>query len=357
MSRPYRPFYLLAACDAVLGVVLAAPFAAVAGSAHQSLLLFGTMPAILAGFLLTALPRWTGCRPVSRQTVYGLVMIWLVMRISFFAAGEHASNAISSLFILSLACLLCLRVFSARNRRNYSVAALLLIYAIAPLASLRSMPFAEQLTVAVIACLMIIIAGRVIPVLSAAGLGEETHQTVIWTEKAVGVTTVAALVMWLWLSESTATAIVCVMAALSHLVRLTAWRGWRTVPVPSALFLHIAYLWIPTGFGLLSWHIFFPASLGVTVAIHAWFAGAFGSLAIAIMGSMIRRHAGRPFDVPILEYGAYALVTLAAVTRLIVELTSMDGTLLMNEAAIAWTAAFCAFLFANRRMFLPHGSA
>ncbi len=355
--RPYRPFYFLATCDAVLGVVLAAPFAAAVGSVHQSLLLFGTLPAILAGFLLTALPRWTGCKPVSRPTVYGLVMVWLVMRITFFAAGANAANAISSLFILSLACLVGLRVIAVRNRRNYSVAALLLIYGTAPLVSLRSMPLAEQLAVAVIVCLMIIIAGRVIPALSAAGLGEETSQTGIWIERVAGMATAAALSIWILLPDSMFTAYICLTAALVHLVRLAAWRGWRTVSVPSALFLHMAYLWIPAGFGLLFWHILSPEAIGASAAIHAWFAGAFGSLAIAIMGSMMRRHARRPFDVPIIEYCAYALVTLAAVTRLMVELTGIDGTLFMNEAAIAWTAAFCAFLYANRRSLMPFGKA
>lgn len=347
--RPFRPFYFLAASDAVLGVVLTTPLVATMGFAHQSLLLFGTVPAILAGFLLTALPRWTGCPPLWSATIIGFVSIWLAMRITFFAVGISAANVISALFILALAFMVGLRVIAARNTRNYSVVVLLLIFATTPLVSLILMWPAIQLAVATIVCLMIIIAGRVIPALSAAGLGEEGANAPMWREQATGAAAVIALSFWVLLPEHTMTAYFCLLAALAQLFRLVAWCGWRTVSVPSALFLHLAYVWIPVGFGLLSLHILFPAAIGVTAAIHAWLTGAFGSLAIAIMGSMIRRHDGRPFEVPLPEYGAYLLVTAAAIARLMVEVSESDSGLLMNMASVAWIGAFCAFLLANWR--------
>ena len=63
LRRPYQPFFLLAALDAVIGIAVWLPGSFMAGPTwwaglsardwHHDSLLFATMPAILAGFLLT----------------------------------------------------------------------------------------------------------------------------------------------------------------------------------------------------------------------------------------------------------------------------------------------------------------
>ena len=88
VRRPYQQFFLLAALDAMLGIAVWLPgtfmpewqAALSVRDWHRDTLLFATMPAILAGFLLTALPRWTG-RPGASPVLTGaLICLWVCMR-------------------------------------------------------------------------------------------------------------------------------------------------------------------------------------------------------------------------------------------------------------------------------------
>jgi uncharacterized protein involved in response to NO len=44
-------------------------------------MLFGYAPAVLSGFLLTAVPNWIGVPPVRRGALSALVMLWLASNI------------------------------------------------------------------------------------------------------------------------------------------------------------------------------------------------------------------------------------------------------------------------------------
>ncbi len=50
---------------------------------HVHELIFGVMPAIIAGFLLTAIPNWTGRLPVKGIPLLILIGIWFAGRIAF----------------------------------------------------------------------------------------------------------------------------------------------------------------------------------------------------------------------------------------------------------------------------------
>ncbi|MEY9830383.1 uncharacterized protein involved in response to NO [Sinorhizobium fredii] len=88
-SYGFRPFFLGAALWAVsaMGLWIAAlaghvepggSYGAHAWHAHE--MLFGFASAVLAGFLLTAVPNWTGRLPVSGWPLAGLFALWLAGR-------------------------------------------------------------------------------------------------------------------------------------------------------------------------------------------------------------------------------------------------------------------------------------
>ena len=86
----FRPFFLLAGLQAagVMAVWLCAyfksglwPVAALpAWLWHAHEMMFGFVGAAIAGFLLTAVPNWTGTAAVSGARLTGLVAIWLGSR-------------------------------------------------------------------------------------------------------------------------------------------------------------------------------------------------------------------------------------------------------------------------------------
>ena len=54
---------------------------------HQHEMLFGFAGAAIAGFILTAIPNWTGRLPVSGWRLGLLVSFWLAGRLGFLAAA------------------------------------------------------------------------------------------------------------------------------------------------------------------------------------------------------------------------------------------------------------------------------
>ncbi|RWP10822.1 MAG: NnrS family protein [Mesorhizobium sp.] len=55
-------------------------FASVDWHIHE--MLFGYLPAIVTGFLLTAIPNWTGRLPVQGLPLLALVILWIAGRVA-----------------------------------------------------------------------------------------------------------------------------------------------------------------------------------------------------------------------------------------------------------------------------------
>ncbi|MBA4261510.1 MAG: NnrS family protein [Comamonadaceae bacterium] len=96
-----RPFFVATAASAVLLMALWVlflsagwPLPASAGGPvawHAHELLFGFALASVLGFLLTALPEFTGTPDFSPATVRRLVALWLAARVAFWASGVGAA--------------------------------------------------------------------------------------------------------------------------------------------------------------------------------------------------------------------------------------------------------------------------
>src|SRR5215469_17630713 len=86
LSYGFRPFFLGAALWACLAMVLwigmlsgswnfAIGYGVVAWHAHE--FLFGYIAAVMTGFLLTAIPNWTGRLPLQGMPLLALFLLWL----------------------------------------------------------------------------------------------------------------------------------------------------------------------------------------------------------------------------------------------------------------------------------------
>lgn len=323
---------------------------------HRNVLLFGTVPAILAGFLLTALPRWTRRPPASRRVVQSLVALWLVGRVTFLFVRPGAGLALFALFVLWLAVLVARPVIAARDRRNLKIVLFLFIYcaSIALTAMSCELVLALRMALASVVCFVAIIGGRGIPALTEAYIEKGGGRIVIGSPAAVerlaATATACALVGWIAMPHAQLTGVACAVAACAHTVRLAQWRAWRTVASPAVLALHVGYAWTIVGFALLAAHVLAPQSIGRAAAIHAWMIGAVATMGLAIMASMIRKHAGRAFAPSAPATAAFVLIFLSALSRLLVELLPSAGAFFTTLAAISWIGAFALFFAAFRRM-------
>ena len=179
----FRPFFLAAGVSAVallaiwlliLARLLELPgavFAPVHWHAHE--MIFGTLTAAVAGFLLTAIPNWTGRMPLQGWPLIGLFGLWLAGRAAMVTAemiGPELAAATDISFLFVLLMIVVREILSGRNWRNLPVVIALALLTMANAAShLETLGFIDTYDlgmrggISVIALLIGLIGGRIIP--------------------------------------------------------------------------------------------------------------------------------------------------------------------------------------------------
>jgi uncharacterized protein involved in response to NO len=364
---PFRPFFLLAAVDAILGAAVWLPFIVEAqgigrsgipaGEWHRAVLLFGTVPAILAGFLLTALPRWTGRPVASRRSVGFLLALWLCGRAAFVIISPAAGVGLMALFLLLLLALAADAVIASRDRRNLKILLLLLIFCCSTALTAASWrpELALRMGLASIVGLIMIIGGRLVPTLTLSYASEMARQAGVrrsaLVEQAAAILAASALCAWVAAPQALMTGVACAGTSVAHLMRAGQWRSWQSRS-SAVVALHTGYGWIVVGFALLAIHILVPTSLGRAAAIHAWTIGAVGTMGIAVMASMIRKHSGNAFERSSPATAAFISMTASCMLRLPAELLPGRLAIWTALSASLWISAFGLFLVAFLRVLL-----
>lgn len=361
---PFRPFFLLATIDAVAGglvwlpAVLSKPDFIIASISaaewHRAALLFGMVPATLSGFLLTAVPRWTGQPIASRRSVVSLLILWAASRIAFVVASPRLGMALAALLLIYLSMLVGRTVLAARDVRNVKI--VLLLGAFSCSAALSGMAveveLALRVALAAIVGLLMIIGGRLVPALASAYAEARASpfnpRRRVSIERGAAMAAAAALVLWAAAPQHLVTGAACAVAALAQLLRAAQWRSWRS-GASAVVALHAGYGWIVAGFAMLAAHIYAPHAVASAAGIHAWTIGGLGTMEIAVMSSMIRRHSGRAFAKSPLATAAFLLMTLSCLARLSAELIPSDPAFWISLSGGLWVAAFISFLMSYGR--------
>src|SRR5262245_35740103 len=132
-SYGFRPFFLfgaLYAAVAMLGWIvlfngeISLPTAFAPRDWHIHEMLFGFLAAIVTGFLLTAVPNWTGRLPLQGMPLIILVVVWAAGRVAVtFSAftGELAAAVVDASFLFLVAAAVGREIVAGRNWRNLKV--------------------------------------------------------------------------------------------------------------------------------------------------------------------------------------------------------------------------------------------
>lgn len=362
LSYGFRPFFLLAALQAGLTMLvwlpfvtghLAVPTAFAPVDWHVHEMLFGYQAAAIAGFLLTAIPNWTGRLPVQGKPLLVLVLAWLAGRVAVSASaliGWRLAMAIDALFLLLLAAAAAREIVAGRNWRNLKVVVLIVLLLAANLAFhleaglTGGADLARRFAIAVVLMLVMLIAGRIVPSFTRNWLaqrGEGRMPVPFGTyDKAVLAGSAVALLGWVAVPEAAATGVALMLAAGFHLFRLARWAGDRTWRNPLLVILHVGYLFVPVGFALAA-----AASLGFiapAAGTHAWTAGAFATMTLAVMSRASLGHTGRALTATTATQLCYGLVVIGAVAR-ICSATGHGPVALLHVAGLGWSLAFLVF--------------
>lgn len=360
----FRPFFLGAGVWAIVSLALwltvllgwlPGDFAGDPLAWHRHEMLFGFVGAAIAGFVLTAVPNWTGRLPIAGLGLAALFSGWMLGRLLplLVPAGSWLPAAADGGFYLVLAALLGREIVQSRNRNLPVVAAIGLFGMAATIDRLEIAGLLAQQGwgwrggVALALMLIALIGGRIVPSftrnwLSARGGREPLPSQADRFDLLVLWLTGASLCSWLALSGSAIAGGLLLLAGIGNGLRLARWQGWRCATNPLLLVLHVGYLWLATGLALLGLAQF--GMVPQTAAIHAVSAGAMGTMILAVMSRASLGHTGRPLVARPGTIAAFVLVTVAAIVRVLAALPLGEASMMLAVAGISWLGAFALFL-------------
>jgi len=365
LSYGFRPFFLFGGCYAALTIIIWLPlfygefvlpttFSPRDWHVHE--MLYGYIPAVVTGFLLTSIPNWTGRLPLQGGPLLILVIAWAAGRVAVTLSAEVGwvvAALIDLTFLLLVVAATAREILAGRNWRNLKVLMPVTILGLGNAgfhveAHLRgAADYSVRVGVAAVLVLIMVMGGRLIPSFTRNWLVRENPGRVpvpfgIFDVIAIGLSA-GALALWIIAPEGWATAVGLFAAGALQAVRVARWAGERTLRDRLVLVLHVAYAFVPIGFGLAA-----LSAIGLAVpsaGLHAWMAGAAGMMTLAVMTRATLGHTGRELNASTATQFIYALVFTAAVARICAALEPRWSEPALYVAALAWVAAFLGFSF------------
>jgi len=362
----FRPFFLLAGLYAAIAMAAwlwiyargLAPLGALPPFLwHGHEMLFGFIGAAIAGFLLTAVPSWTGTRGFAGPPLIALTVLWLAGRVAFAAAGALPPLwlAVCELSFLPLLAILIGRTLLRTHNRNFPMLIIIMVlwgldawflYAIAQ-GDFGLASRALRVGIGLVMLLVTVIGGRIVPNFTASALRQRGIDAKIRTRAPVERLTIGSMVLMVLVDVVApghwAAWVIAAIAAAAHAVRLSGWRSLRTLADPIVWVLHAAYAWLPIGLALKAANL----ATGAAWAAHWQHALTVGVAATMIMAVTTRAslgHTGRPLVVARSIGIAYLLLLLSALVRVLAPALVPDYLVTIEAAALLWIVAFGIYL-------------
>jgi uncharacterized protein involved in response to NO len=335
LSYGFRPFFFFGAFYAAVAILFWIPFffgelnlptlfSPRDWHAHE--MIYGYLPAIITGFLLTAIPNWTGRLPLQGLPLLVLAIVWAAGRLAIAVSvqlGWVATLLIDGSFLFLLAAAAAREIIVGRNWRNLKVLLPVVLLGVGNVGfHLEARGGAAEYSIrggiAAVLLLLMLIGGRIIPSFTGNWLRRQREGRLPLPfgrfDLAVVLASALALGIWIVWPSGRTTCICLITSGLLHVARLARWAGDRTFPDRLVLVLHVAYGFIPVGFvlaGLGAAEIFLPSA-----GIHAWMAGAAGLMTLAVMTRATLGHTGQPLTASVGTQLLYASVAVAAIARM-----------------------------------------
>ena len=364
LSYGFRPFFFMGSLYAGLAILFWLPlfygsletaslFTPVDWHIHE--MLFGYLAAVMTGFLLTAIPNWTGRLPVQGMPLLALSLLWLAGRFAVYFSGHigwMAAGVIDCAFLLAVAMAAATEIVAGRNWRNLKVLIPVTVLFAANVVFHTEAHFSgvsdigRRLGIGAAILLITIVGGRIVPSFTRNWLVRENPGRLPvpfnrLDAVAIGLSALA-LALWAFLPERSETGAALLVAAIANAVRLGRWAGDRTLRDPLVIILHLAYAFIPLGMLLAALAILYPEAVAPAAAVHAFGVGAIGTMTLAVMARATLGHTGRALRAGKAGTFVFGAVVIAALVRIAAAL-GLPGDWPIHLAACAWAAAFLGF--------------
>lgn len=363
----FRPFFLAAGMYALVVVPVwlyffahhAVPFGALPAMYwHAHELMYGFVVAAISGFMLTAVPSWTGARGFAGRPLIALLLLWVAGRVAMTTVGQvpFVLTALAELALLPA--LLVLLTPPLLRSQNHNTPLLFVLGALwlsdcgfvlaLRLGDVALAERALRLAIDIALLLVTVIGGRIVPAFTANALrklGQNVAMTSRrWIEGIVIAAMAAIIVADVIAPDGALSGMLAAVAASAHAVRLSGWHSLKARSQPIVWVLHVAYAWLPIGLALKAAWLLADAGWAIKWQ-HAFTMGALATMILAVMTRASLGHTGRPLAVPRSIAIAYLLLTAGTLVRVFGAAVAPNHYLwVVSFAGLAWTLAFLIFV-------------
>lgn len=365
-ANSFRPFFLLAAIQAGLSILVWLPmfygelsvtstFAPRDWHVHE--MLYGFLPAVVTGFLFTAIPNWTGRLPINGTPLGALVAVWLAGRAAVILSADIGwafALAVDAAFLALVVAAATREIIAGGNWRNLPVVGLVLVLLAGNVAFHLEAHYegaadvSIRVGIGVVVLLISLIGGRIIPSFTRNWLVKVNPGRLPMPfgrfDGAVIGCSALALISWIVAPLNVVTGIAMALVGVLHLVRLSRWAGDRTWRERLLLVLHVGYGFVPLGFLLHAAAGF--GALPPSAGIHAWMAGAAGTMTLAVMTRASLGHTGQALTASPATQAIYLAIIVGALARVAAVVLPAHSDALLHIAACGWVLAFLGFAIA-----------
>lgn len=365
----FRPFFLGAAIWAVVIMVLWVPmlsglltlptaFDPVSWHAHE--FLFGYLSAVVAGFLLTAVPNWTGRLPIVGWSLGGLFALWVAGRVAVGVSlllPPVVVAVIDLAMLVALGLVLAREIIAGKNWKNLIVLGLLTVFALANAlfhweaanGFYPAQGYGLRLGLGTGVMMIAVIGGRIVPSftrnwLVKRGDGRLPKPPMQRLDKMALLILLVALLLWVFLTDHWLTGVALLLAGAAHVVRLARWAGDRTGLEPLVTVLHVAYAFVPMGGLAIGADTLWTGTFGAAAAQHLWMAGAIALMTLAVMTRATLGHTGQPLTAGLGTVSIYAAAMIAVLARVGAGVWPSEADWLHLVAGLGWIGGFAGFV-------------
>ena len=325
---------------------------------HQHEILYGFVAAAIAGFILTAIPNWTGRLPIKNKPLAILVFLWILGRVGFLTTaifGTITTSLMDLPFLIVLVLVIIREIVSGKNWRNLPVIILISFFTLGNILVhlqiheiIDSAELGIRLSTFVLSILLALIGGRIVPSFTRNWLAQNKANKFPRPFGNIDKISLISLVVFVFaqviIPHHQATSLLALLAGMLHGIRLIRWKVWMTLAEPLIWILHVGYMWLCVALvliGLSGLTDFVP----YTSSYHALTVGAFSTMILAVMTRASLGHTGRTIKATLGTTTIFIFITIAAILRVYEPFINESGTLILSLSGIFWTLSFALFIF------------
>ena len=362
LALGFRPFFILASVGSILLVALWILFwtgttggqhyyGTVGWHGHE--MLFGYVPAVIAGFLLTAVRNWTGVNTPTGPPLGAVALLWLLGRLLPLIPGTPPilTAAVDLAFLPLVAMMIRPALWQGKQRVNRIFVPILLLMAAAnllvhldALGLAPTGPLGRDTMMHLIVFLLVIIGGRVIPFFSKAVLPGYEPRSMPFVEYAGIIMLGAVMIAEIVEPPAWVAAVPAALFSMSQLIRVLLWHDRRVWSTPILWVLYAGFLWLSIGYAMYG-----LAAIGlvpVNAAKHALTVGAIGTVTLGMMARISLGHTGFPIQPRRVIEISFIVLNLAAAARVFGVVAAPEKYLFwIHLSGGLWILCFAVFAF------------